>query len=140
MFGEWFRADAFRDLTVFAGVQGFKDPIDLGENADFGFHYGANWGMPLWGCSGVGVQVGFEFDHSDLAPNATVFGDHRNQYFLTGGVFYRPTHECGLQGGLVWDYLDDEFYNSVKVGQIRGNLSYVVRLERGRLRVRRRRA
>ena len=118
--------DAFRDLSIYAGVQGFKDPIDLGENGDFGFHEGANWGMPLWGCSGVGVQMGFEFDHSDLAPNATVFGDHRNQYFMTGGLFYRPTRECGWQGGIVWDYLDDEFYDSVKVGQIRGNLSYVI--------------
>lgn len=125
-FSEWCRADAFRDLSIYAGVQGFKDPIDLGENGDFGFHEGANWGMPLWGCSGVGIQLGFEFDHSDLAPNATVFGDHRNQYFMTGGVFYRPTRECGWQGGIVWDYLDDEFYDSVKVGQLRGNLSYVV--------------
>ena len=125
MFGDWCRADAFRDLTVYAGVQGFKDPIDLGENGDFGFHEGVNWGMPVWGCSGVGIQMGGEFDHSDLAPNATVFGDHRNQYFLTGGVFYRAIHECGLQGGVVWDYLDDSFYNSVKVSQIRGNLSYV---------------
>ena len=126
MFGEWFHQDAFRDLTVYAGVQGFKGPIDLGENGDFGFHYGANWGMPLWGCSGVGIQLGFEFDHSDLSPNDTVFGDHRNQYFMTGGVFYRPVRECGWQGGVVWDYLDDEFYDSVKVGQIRGNLSYVI--------------
>jgi hypothetical protein len=125
-FGNWCRMDAFRDFTLYAGVQGFKDPADLGENGDFGFHEGVNWGMPLWGCSGVGIQLGAEIDHSDLAPEATVFGDHRNQYFLTGGVFYRPIRECGWQGGVVWDYLDDEFYDSVKVGQIRGNLSYVI--------------
>lgn len=126
VFGDWFRQDAFRDFTVYTGVQGFKDPIDLGENGDFGFHEGINWGMPLWGCSGVGVQMGAEFDHSDLSPNATIFGDHRNQYFITGGVFYRPTRECGWQGGIVWDYLDDEFYDAVTVSQVRGNLSYVI--------------
>jgi hypothetical protein len=125
-FCDWCRQDAFRDLSVYAGVQGFKDPTDLGENGDFGFHEGANWGLPLWGCSGVGFQIGGEIDHSDLAPNATVFGDHRNQFFITSGVFYRPTRECGWQGGVVFDYLDDQFYNSVTVSQIRGNLSYVV--------------
>ncbi len=125
-FNNWCRQDMFRDLSVYAGVQGFKDPEDLGENGDFGFHYGGNWGLPLWGCSGVGFQAGGEIDHSDLAPNATVFGDHRTQYFITSGVFYRPTRECGWQGGVVWDWMDESFYDDLTVSQIRANLSYVI--------------
>lgn len=125
-FNNWCRQDMFRDLSVYAGVQGFKDPEDLGENGDFGFHEGVNWGLPLWGCSGVGFQAGGEIDHSDLSPNATVFGDHRTQYFITTGVFYRPTRECGWQGGVVWDYMDETFYDDLSVSQIRANLSYVV--------------
>ena len=125
-FNDWCRCGAFRDFSVYGGVEGFKGPIDLGENANFGLHEGFNWGFPIWGCGGVGAQMGAEFDQSDFAPNATVFGDHRQQYFLTAGVFYRPTRECGWQGGLVWDYLDDQFYDVVTVDQLRGNLSYVV--------------
>jgi hypothetical protein len=125
-FDEWCHQDAFRDLSVYGGVQGFKGPIDNGINGDFGFHTGFNWGVPLWGCAGIGAQIGAEIDQSDFAPNATPYTEHRQQYFITTGLFYRPTRECGWQGGLVWDYLDDEYYDAITVGQMRGNLSYVV--------------
>ncbi len=120
----WWNDDWVNDLTVFTGVQGFKGPVDQGVNGDFGFHEGLNWGTPVWDAVGLGAQVGFAADHSDLSrTNATDM--HRNQYFFTAGLFHRPQCNCGWQGGLVFDYLNDSFVDNFTVSQIRGDVSYV---------------
>ncbi len=113
-----------QDLSVFAGTQAFKGPVDQGFNGDFGFHEGINWGSPLWDAAGIGAQVGANVEESDMSrTNAT--DRHRNQYFFTAGLFHRPECGCGWQGGLVWDYLSDSFVDDFTVSQLRGNLSYV---------------
>jgi len=96
------------DLSIFTGVQGFKGPSDQGVNGDFGFHEGLNWGSALWDAMGSAPRFGFEADHSDLSrSNATDL--HRNQYFVTAGLFHRPACNCG--GRVAWssDYLNDSF-------------------------------
>jgi hypothetical protein len=37
----------WENLEVFSGVHGFKGPVDLGVNGNFGFDYGLNWGFPI---------------------------------------------------------------------------------------------
>ncbi len=115
-----------QDLSVYTGEQGFLGPVDQGLNGNFGFHEGINWGTPLWDQIGLGAQVGIEADQSDLsgffAEDST---RTRRQYFFTAGVFHTPQCGCGLQGGLVWDYLNDRSLDDFSVSQLRGDLSYV---------------
>ena len=47
----------------------------------------------------------------------------RRQLFLTGGLFRRV--DWGLQGGLVVDYLSQEWYSNIDLVQLRGEVSWV---------------
>jgi uncharacterized protein DUF6666 len=115
-----------QDLSVYTGEQGFLGPIDQGLNGNFGFHEGINFGTPLWDEFGLGAQVGFEADQSDLSGIFSGDTTHsRRQYFFTTGLFHTPQCGCGLQGGLVWDYLNDNSLDDFTVSQLRGDLSYV---------------
>ncbi len=113
----------FRDFYTFAGAQSFNDPFNI-NFGDFGFHEGFNWGAPLWQAAGLGIQFGGSANHSDLLADN---GGHLTQYFITAGLFHRATGDGGLQGGLVYDMLANDFaFVDFTVGQLRGNLSYVL--------------
>ena len=110
--------------TFFAGVQGFKGPVDQGANGNFGFHEGLNLGMPLGDPWGIGFQAGVQAVHSNFSGDQ-VAGARRNdrdQVFFTTGLFRRPV--CGgLQWGVVFDFLHDSYYDSADLAQIRTELS-----------------
>ncbi len=120
------------EIALFVGPQGFDTPVDLGRNANFGYHEGVNlsgqfgrWlGLaPL----GIGYQVGATFLQSDF-QGATVIpgpGVSRNQQFFTAGIFRRAHAGYGLQGGVVYDYMHDTFYAKYSVAQIRMEISYL---------------
>ena len=115
-----------RNTTFFAGVHGFKGPVDLqGVNGNFGFHEGLNVGIPMGGPCGIGLQAGVQAVHSNFS-NDQVAGaprSDRDQVFLTTGIFRRPV--CGgLQWGVVFDLLHDNYYDETQVGQIRTELSH----------------
>lgn len=121
-----------RGLSVFAGVDAFKGPLDRGTNGNFGMNEGLNLARPLgdpWGC---GYQIGANFVQSDFsgAPAFTV-ADHnfqapfRKQYFATAGLF-RRTQCRGFQGGVAYDYLHDIFYQNANLQQIRSETSFVL--------------
>jgi hypothetical protein len=112
-----------KDLTLFAGVQGFKNAVDEGQNGNFGFHEGVNWSSPFWNAAGVGFQAGFQALQSDFSSSA-FFTNDRSQYFLTTGFFRRQFCDYGWQWGVVYDHLFDEFADKFDVGQIRGEVSY----------------
>ena len=112
-----------RNLTVDAGVEGFKGPVDRGLVGNFGFHEGLNWGIPLFPWWGVGAQIGFEAVNTDFQNNALVSGV-REQVFFTTGLFHRPGSCGGLQYGVVYDYLRDDYFSNVDLSQIRGEVSY----------------
>lgn len=117
-----------RSWQIFGGVHGFKGPPDQGHNGNFGFHEGFNLGGPLKPCWGLGYQFGGQFVHSNFAGDDVV-GDRtevRNQSFFTAGLF-RRTCGCGLQGGVVWDILYDDYYLDMTLSQLRGELSYLIR-------------
>jgi hypothetical protein len=111
------------DLTLFAGVHNFKSPVDLGVNSNFGFQEGVNWAFPFWGDLDLGGQVGFEVTQSDL-ESSTIITDHRNQFFLTAGLFHRAPCCGGWDLGVVFDWLHDDFYQEFELGQIRGEIGY----------------
>jgi hypothetical protein len=114
----------WQDLTVFGGVHGFTGPVDLGFNGNFGFHEGLNYGMPLWHALGLGGQFGVQVVHSDFY-DTPFYGSGRTQFFLTTGLFHRPKSGQGWQGGLVFDFLSDNFYTNIDVAQVRGEISFL---------------
>ncbi len=124
----------FRHVALFGGVQGFKGPMDLGRNGNFGFHEGLNWSGPLGDPWHSGYQIGIRGVHSDFLGNQVqvgqpgggpVFDDNsRDQIFVTAGVFRRAL-EGGLQGGAVFDYLHDNYYDQADLKQVRSEASLV---------------
>ena len=111
------------DFTVFAGVQNFRNPVDLGVNSNFGFDEGLNTSVPLCFAWDIAWQFGFEATQSDLESTTTI-DQRRNQFFITTGLFHRAPCCGGWDVGAVFDWLHDEFYQDYDVGQVRGNLGY----------------
>lgn len=109
----------------FVGVHSFKSEPDRARNANFGFHEGFNAGGPLGDPWGIGWQFGFRAAHSDFAGSRIDYYDpgSRNQFFLTTGLFHRKV-DCGLQWGVVFDYLHDNFYGSADLQQLRSEMSW----------------
>lgn len=115
----------WQNFNEYGGVQAFKNPMDLGVNGNFGFHKGINWASPLWDRFGIGFQLGATIALSDFEGGSGIFGDHRDQYFVTTGLFRRAPCNHGWQGGAVLDYLQDDFYTRVNLLQVRSEISYV---------------
>ncbi|HEY2762345.1 MAG TPA: DUF6666 family protein, partial [Pirellulales bacterium] len=111
------------DFTVFAGVQNFRGPVDLGVNSNFGFDEGINTSIPICFAWDIAWQFGFEATQSDL-ESTTILDQRRNQFFITTGLFHRAPCCGGWDVGAVFDWLHDEFYQDYDVGQVRGNLGY----------------
>ncbi|MCG8583641.1 MAG: hypothetical protein MI757_02920 [Pirellulales bacterium] len=121
--GIWQRSE------VFFGMQGYKGPLDNGENGNFGFHQGFNLGFPLLPSYGIGAQFGATFTQSDLSGYSVQSFDtdsSRNQQFITVGIFERATECCPLQWGFVFDYLSDDIADTdYELRQLRGEIGYL---------------
>ena len=116
---------ALDNIELFAGTQAFSGPLNLGQTASFGFHYGVNWGVPA-PCmvnQPFGLQIGYRGVSSNYS-GASFTEDSRNQSFITAGLFRRV--DWGLQGGVVMDILSDKwYYDDLSLTQLRGELSWV---------------
>ncbi len=123
--------DWLSGFTFFAGIHGFKGPVDLGQNGNFGFHEGLNFGGPLGDPWGLGYQLGFQAVQSNLtgfqtdpANGGPLDTNGRDQLFFTGGIFKRAV--CGgFQSGVVFDYMHDSYYDKADLRQIRSESSLV---------------
>ncbi len=121
----------WQGLSIFTGVQGFKNPLDQGRTGTFGFHEGLNFGSPL-DDRGLGYQIGFQCLQSNFMGDQTLVDangslyelDRHDQVFVTAGFFHRAWNDCGWQGGLVFDYLHDNYYLSTQMQQLRAELSF----------------
>lgn len=114
----------FSNADYRVGVQGFKNPMNRDQDGSFGFHGGVNLGMPLsrLSCGLFSGQIGINSVQSNFSGSS--FTDQgRNQLFVTSGIFRRVDY--GLQGGMVYDYLQDEWYSNTGLSQLRGELSWV---------------
>ncbi len=107
-------------FEAFGGVQGFTGPANRGGSGSFGFHEGFNWGVPLAGF--LSGQLGVNWTQSNFSGSFFT-PDSRNQIFFTTGLFRRV--DWGFQGGLVFDYLHDEWDYSADLAQLRGELSWL---------------
>ncbi len=120
----------FDDLTVFGGMAGFKGPVDIGVNGNFGFSYGVNWGAPLWDRFGLGLQLGYRGVSSNLSgePISGTVGQVRQQDFFTGGIFRRFSSEnLGYwQSGAVIDVVSDNYYTQMQLSQVRFEISHFI--------------
>jgi hypothetical protein len=110
-------------FSVFGGVQGYKGGGNLGLDGSFGFNEGVNVGLPipLFPGTGLGCQVGFRALQSNLSSSSFTF-EQRNQTFFTTGIFRRVPY--GLQGGIAFDLMKDEWYDDLNLGQIRGEIGW----------------
>lgn len=122
----WHR-DAFRDLSIFGGTHGFKGPVDLGRNGNFGFHYGLNYGAPIWLAERIGYQVGGQIVHSNLSGSDVLepTDSSRTQYFITAGLFRRAFESSPFQWGIAYDWLSDNYYVNMQFAKLRGEVSFV---------------
>lgn len=115
-----------RNASLFAGVHGFKGPVDMGRNGNFGLHAGVNMGAAVGSGFDIGYQLGFmavqsNFSGDQLSPSGR---EDRDQFFFTGGFFKRSP--CGgLQWGVVFDIQHDRYYSRLDLQQIRQETSLV---------------
>lgn len=124
---DWTRADLWLGVTGFTGPGNFSTTGSSSNGqagGAFGFQEGFNFGSRLPSLLGgqIGSQLGMRFTHTQM--DGTVAGDdHRTQTFLTAGLFRRVDY--GLQGGLVVDYLHDDWIYQADLLQLRGELSFL---------------
>jgi hypothetical protein len=115
----------FENMSLFFGVDGSKEPADLGVNANFGYRFAFSWGLPVFEETGIGVQVGTAVNYSQNALRILPFIDgtvDRWQSFTTVGLFQRMTN--GLRWGLVYDFRFDDYYDRYGAGQWRAQLGF----------------
>ena len=121
----------YRDFTASVGVTAFTNAADLGLGGNFGTNEYLNFAMPLWNAFGIGWQAGARGVQTNFNSSTTNAGTTsvtrggRDQVFITTGLFTRAFEGRGLQGGVVWDYLNDNYFEEVNLAQIRTELSYV---------------
>lgn len=111
----------FKHFQFFSGAHAFKNPGNRGAESSFGFHQGLNFSANLPYCRSLSFQIGAQVTESNL--NGSVFtDDDRIQFFTTAGVFRRV--DAGLQGGVVFDYMHDDWDYEVDLTQLRAELSW----------------
>jgi hypothetical protein len=127
----------FKDLRFWGGVHGFKGPRDAPFNGgagdgNFGFQEGVNIGgrAPLVSLAfpQLSYQLGYQAVQSQLSGLSDGRSDDRSQNFVTAGVFRRVP--AGVQFGVVWDWMDDDFIADADLNQIRYEISLKSKLGR----------
>ncbi|MEM7785059.1 MAG: DUF6666 family protein [Planctomycetota bacterium] len=120
--GEFFAgANAFRS-TLFSTPGGAAG--QLSDDSSYGFYQGMNFGLPLCriSCGLFSGQFGFRTTQTNFDGSLDTSAD-REQLFVTGGFFRRVDY--GMQYGVVFDYLNDEWFSDAEVVQLRGEIGYV---------------
>lgn len=124
---DWKRADLWMGVASFTGESNFLttgSDTDAQVAGNFGFQEGFNFGsrMPSLLGGQVGAQLGMRFTQSQFDGTSAGM-DSRTQTFITAGLFRRVDY--GFQGGLVVDYLHDDWVYQADLLQLRGELSFL---------------
>lgn len=116
----------------FFGAQGFQkpllsaggDPSGLIDDSNFGFYGGFNFGLPLCRitCGLFSGQFGVRSVQTNFG-GAGFTAESRDQLFMTAGFFRRVDY--GFQGGLVYDFMWDNWFTDSQVIQARAELSHL---------------
>ncbi|MEA1951857.1 MAG: DUF6666 family protein [Planctomycetota bacterium] len=114
------------NVSVFAGVDAFKGPMDLdNRNGNFGARYGINAGFPLLELKNIGIQVGTAGVTSNFHGTQFTGSKTRMQNFTTVGFFQRyPNLAPRMSWGAAYDWLTDDYYSNIKLGQWRLKFAY----------------
>ena len=108
-------------FQFFGGAAGFTSPANRGGHGSFGFTEGFNWGTGFPNYPRISGQIGYRAIQSSFS--GTDFTDlDRKQSFVTAGLFRRA--DWGWQGGVVMDYMHDDWVYDLDVIQVRGELSW----------------
>jgi len=113
-------ADDSGEFTIFAGVDGAKQPQDFGVNANLGGRAAFNWSSPLAKEWGLGFQFGSAIVGSGNAVQVyELLGEDtgRVQSYTTLGLFQRTDDGWFWGGG--YDLLYQESYDDFTLGQWR---------------------
>lgn len=120
-------SNIFDGLSGFIGLDGSKQPQDLGVNANMGGRAAFNWGIPIVEEWGLGVQVGAAYNFADNAVQVLHrlnVSDRRDQLYNTLGIFQRT--DWGLNWSVAHDYLWESYYDNFQLGQWRARGGYQV--------------
>ena len=111
-------------ISIYAGMEGSKQPQDFGVNANLGGRVEVDASGPIYRPAGLGFQIGTSFV---AAVNAVqvfeLLGESNDstQSYTTIGVFQRMDN--GMSWGVVYDFLFQDSYDSFELGQWRIRLS-----------------
>lgn len=112
-------------LTLFAGVDGSKQPQDFGVNANLGGLVQINYAAPIRPGSTLGFQIGSSASFTGNAVQVyELLGEstERFQTFNTVGVFQR--FPIGFSWGAVYDFLYQDSFDDFYLGQWRIRASF----------------
>jgi hypothetical protein len=110
------------NLAVFIGLEGSKQPQDLGINANMGARLGVNLGIPISRGNNIGAQAGIAFVLSDAAVHVldqVTDVSSRTQTFVTAGVFQRGEKVRWAAG---FDVQFADYYDTFTLAQFRGQV------------------
>jgi hypothetical protein len=116
------------NVDLFFGLDGSKQPQDLGINANMGVRFAANAGVPVWKRANLGAQVGMAMNFSDAAVHVLeqIHGtSRRTQTFVTAGLFQQATTR--LSWALGYDFQHQTYFDTFRLGQVRGSAGYAVK-------------
>ena len=92
---------ALDNIELFAGTQAFSGPLNMGETASFGFHYGLNWGVPVpcMPSQPFGLQLGYRGVSSNYSGASFTRGLARTVVHYGRRVSARGLGSAGRRGG-----------------------------------------
>lgn len=112
-------------VQFFVGLDGSKQPQDLGINANMGVRFSTNAGFPVLERYGIGAQAGVAANLSDAAVHVLdqIEGtSRRTQMFVTLGVFSRSEH---FNWAIAHDVLYQDYFDTTTVSQWRGEAGWL---------------
>jgi hypothetical protein len=118
--------DGWRNLNFYTTVDAFKGPLDLDDrNGNFGLSFALNAGVPVARRYGIGVQAGTSAVLTNFYGTQFTGSTVRSQNFTTVGLFQNVPFGCGnLKWGFAYDWLYDDYYTALTMGQWRVKLGY----------------
>lgn len=112
------------NVEAFAGAHAFRGISNLDSSGSFGFYEGFLLSGPVPCVPGEAIswEFGGMFSQTDF-EGSPYTENQRTQAFGTAGLFRRV--DWGLQGGAVLDFMNDNWYATSNLVQIRGELGWV---------------
>jgi len=114
------------DVRFSTAIESFKGPMDLdNQNGNFGTSFAVNAGVLVLKRWGVGIQGGASDILSNFHGTRLTGEEIRSQNFTTVGLFQRvPFGDGKVKWGFAYDWLHDDYFDSITLGQWRVKLAY----------------